>query len=185
MGCCISQPESDIEPVSSRISDNIGSPSVPPPQYNEQQEFVLDAGKTKDQVDGESSGIQDEKQSSFPSSSSFTTTGAATKETSNNNNQTTTTTHWPIFIRSSMSGKDIPVDLPGTAPFWTVHQLRQHIEPQLATDTNHSPLRIRFIYLGKILSDTTTLIPSAHTSTCDSLLIDKHAVIQAMVSTIT
>lgn len=208
MGCCISRSEPDTEPVSSHLTHDVGSPTVPPPQCkwtfllslkwcsplsliidNEQQGFVVDTGKA--QIDSGSKSRPDdgEKQPSqapaFTLGAVSTTTATTTMTTTNMTamEEEEDSTVWPIFIRPSISGKDISVDLPRTAPFWTLHQLRQHIEPQLQTTT--TPLRIRFIYLGKILPESTTLIPNASTSSSasGSLLLDKQAVIQAMVST--
>ncbi|SAM05163.1 hypothetical protein [Absidia glauca] len=190
MGCCISRSEPDTEPVSSHLTHDVGSPTVPPPQYNEQQGFVVDTGKA--QIDSGSKSRPDDGEKQ-PSQAPAFTLGAVSTTTATTTTTMATTmttmeeeedsTVWPIFIRPSISGKDISVDLPRTAPFWTLQQLRQHIEPQL--QTTHTPLRIRFIYLGKILPESTTLIPNASTSssTSGSLLLDKQAVIQAMVST--
>lgn len=140
---------------------------------NEQPGFVVETGKSQVDTKSRTDGEDEKKQSALapPSDAVSATTREEGEEE---------TTQWPIFIRPSISGKDISVDLPRTAPFMTLHQVRQQIEPQLQTA---SP-RIRFIYLGKIVPESTTLIPNASTSSSasGSLLLDKQAVIQAMVS---
>ncbi|KAI8097108.1 uncharacterized protein BX664DRAFT_325582 [Halteromyces radiatus] len=105
---------------------------------------------------------------------------------------------WPIVIRLSLTGKDISVDLPQQAPYWTLQQLQQALEPKIhqllssSSSSSSGPIRIRFIHLGKILPHHTKLIPSSlssstsaashYTATTNCLTLEKYGVIQAMVT---
>ncbi|CAO3592055.1 unnamed protein product [Absidia cylindrospora] len=197
MGCCLSQPEIETQGNTSRTADDhVGSPAVPPPEY-ERHDYVVESGKPFEPIQGSSTTVVGATSTSMKIQQEKKETDLSS--TNDTDDTDDTSGGWPIIIRSSMAGKDITMQLPGleSTPYWTIHELRQHLEPQLqeialasssssSSSTANLTLRIRFIHLGKILSETTTLIPRSHhnttTTPSDSIIMDKYGVIQAMVS---
>lgn len=94
-----------------------------------------------------------------------------------NHNSHNTITTWTILVRLSNSAvKDILVDIPTTAPFLTVSDLKKKVpvEPDQL---------IKLIHLGRILQDDFKLVPSTTTtdSKSDTIKVSNRGVIQAMI----
>ncbi|KAI8085709.1 hypothetical protein BDF21DRAFT_492375 [Thamnidium elegans] len=88
------------------------------------------------------------------------------------------TTTWTILVRLSNSAvKDILVDIPTTAPFLTVSDLKKKVpvEPDQL---------IKLIHLGRILQDDFKLVPSTIATDLiksDTIKVSNRGVIQAMI----
>lgn len=94
-----------------------------------------------------------------------------------NHNSHNTITTWTILVRLSNSAvKDILVDIPTTAPFLTVSDLKKKVpvEPDQ---------HIKLIHLGRILQDDFKLVPSTTTTDIksDTIKVSNRGVIQAMI----
>ncbi|KAG2172720.1 hypothetical protein INT43_000067 [Umbelopsis isabellina] len=91
----------------------------------------------------------------------------------------------PIIVRLSIA-RDIKVSIPSTAPFITVDKLRtrlfEHNDLNVSSDTH----TIRFIHLGKILSNNTTIQPLEPDGKCkntsETIFVSDGGIIQALVS---
>lgn len=103
-----------------------------------------------------------------------TTSPALPSNTTTINNNTQTL--WTILVRISTSAKDVAVDIPTTAPFMTVADLKQKISLE-------SDQKIKLIHLGRILQDNFTLVPSTTeiTNKSDTIKVSNRGVIQAMI----
>ncbi|KAI9469729.1 MAG: hypothetical protein EXX96DRAFT_587225 [Benjaminiella poitrasii] len=94
---------------------------------------------------------------------------------------------WPICIRLSNNGQDIRIQVPTQPPYLTLAGLRHTLLPHL----NNSS-RVKFIYLGRILSDQHVIVPTPQPDSDlplpppknRTIQIQKEGVIQAMISTI-
>ncbi|CEP14576.1 hypothetical protein [Parasitella parasitica] len=90
-----------------------------------------------------------------------------------------TSTSWSIIIRHNLSlSKDTVVEIPVTEPFIKVSDIKStiHLKPGL---------HVKLIHLGKILQDSSVLVPSScsksQTSKNNTIKIANGAVIQAMI----
>ncbi|KAI7905799.1 uncharacterized protein BX663DRAFT_500942 [Cokeromyces recurvatus] len=99
-----------------------------------------------------------------------------------------TTTEWPICVRLSNNGQDIHIKVPTQPPYLTLAGLRRTLLPHLESIKY---TRVKFIYLGRILTDQYVIVPTQQ-SDPDSPLpppknrtiqIQKEGVIQAMILT--
>ncbi|KAI8083414.1 uncharacterized protein B0P05DRAFT_586146 [Gilbertella persicaria] len=93
-------------------------------------------------------------------------------------------TTWPILVRLSSNGQDIPIQVPIHPPYLTVGGLRKELLPHLNPNA-----RIKFIYLGRLLPDGHIIVPTQHQDSDmplpppkhKTIQIQKEGVIQAMV----
>jgi hypothetical protein len=98
--------------------------------------------------------------------------------------QTDTLETWPIFVRLSSNGQDITIQVPTHPPYMTVSGLRQKLLPHFEKNA-----KVKLIYLGRILTDQHSIIP---TETDDDtplpppkkklIQIQKEGVIQALIT---
>ncbi|KAG2194839.1 hypothetical protein INT47_007901 [Mucor saturninus] len=88
----------------------------------------------------------------------------------------TTQPLWTILVRLTSSAQDIAVDIPTSAPFMTVADLKQKI-------TLNSDQQIKLIHLGRILQDNFHLVPSTTeiSNKADTIKVSNRGVIQAMI----
>jgi hypothetical protein len=98
---------------------------------------------------------------------------------------TTTTDDTPIIVRLSIA-RDVKVRIPSTIPFITVHQLRSRLYEHNDLDISSATHTIRFIHLGKILKDTTTIQPvkpdKKFKNSPDAFYVNDGGIIQALLS---
>lgn len=91
----------------------------------------------------------------------------------------------PIIVRLSIA-RDVKVRIPSTAPFMTVQQLRTRLYEHNDLDISSTTHTIRFIHLGKILKDTTTIQPIQPDSKCknssEAVFVNDGGIIQALLS---
>ncbi|KAI9348854.1 hypothetical protein BD770DRAFT_395114 [Pilaira anomala] len=105
------------------------------------------------------------------------TAAAAAAALPNHTTHNNTNTTWTILVRLSNSAvKDILVDIPTTAPFLTVSDLKKKIP--IEPDQN-----IKLIHLGRILQDDFKLVPSNTSINIknDTIKVSNRGVIQAMI----
>lgn len=104
------------------------------------------------------------------------TTKYTSPPTSQMNSPTIASSLWTILVRLSSSAKDIAVDIPTTAPFMTVAELKQKI-------TLNPDQQIKLIHLGRILQDNYHLVPSTTeiSNKSDTIKVSNRGVIQAMI----
>lgn len=87
-------------------------------------------------------------------------------------------TPWSVLIRHNSSGsKDTAIEISTIEPFMTVSDLKSkiHVEPDQ---------QIKLIYLGRILEDNSTLVPSSCSKSLlknNAIKVANRGVIQAMV----
>ncbi|ORE03480.1 hypothetical protein BCV72DRAFT_31667 [Rhizopus microsporus var. microsporus] len=77
--------------------------------------------------------------------------------------------NYPILVRFSNNGQDVTVQLPTEPPYLTIAQLRKQMLPHFNGQLN----QIKFIYLGRVLSDQFIIVPSG-----TSIVKNKSTVIQ-------
>ncbi|KAH8549291.1 hypothetical protein BGW37DRAFT_113007 [Umbelopsis sp. PMI_123] len=94
-------------------------------------------------------------------------------------------TETPIIVRLSIA-RDIKIRIPSTSPYITVSQLRTRLYDHNDLSISPSTHTIRFIYLGKILKDTTTIQPIPSDSKCknsaDAVFVNDGGIVQALLS---
>lgn len=91
----------------------------------------------------------------------------------------------PIIVRLSIA-RDIKVSIPSTAPFITIDKLRTRLFDHNDLDVSSNTHTIRFIHLGKILSNKTTIQPLVADGECkntsETIFVSDGGIIQALVS---
>lgn len=95
------------------------------------------------------------------------------------------TTDTPIIVRLSIA-RDVKIRIPSSSPYITVSQLRTRLYDHHDLNISASTHTIRFIYLGKILKDTTTIQPIQPDSKCknsvDAVFVSDGGIVQALLS---
>jgi hypothetical protein len=94
-------------------------------------------------------------------------------------------TDTPIIVRLSIA-RDIKVSIPSTAPFINVDKLRTRLYEHNDLDISSDTHTIRFIHLGKILSNNATIQPLQPEAKCkntsETIFVGDGGIIQALVS---
>ncbi|KAG2175983.1 hypothetical protein INT44_000461 [Umbelopsis vinacea] len=97
----------------------------------------------------------------------------------------TTTDETPIIVRLSIA-RDVKIRIPSSSPYITVSQLRTRLYDHHDLNISSSTHTIRFIYLGKVLKDTTTIQPIQPDTQCknsaDAVFVNDGGIVQALLS---
>lgn len=139
----------DTRPMIINSPDSISDPTLIPVAelpIEKQQAVLAEAGGVPAATEPE----QGKGAIGDLTSASTSTSNTATEQ------QTREEETWPILIRSASNGTQTEkqVDIPITAPFMTVSQLKTEIQLE-----PHQ--QVKLIYLGRILKDDFTLVPAS------------------------